>query len=240
MRYSFAQSLFEIAEKGAKRAGGFVQVKEVLGKVVDRIDTLFESDSPVTGLSTGFTDFDMQTSGLQPADLVIVAGRPSMGKTTFAMNLAENAAIKSKQPVAVIVTGTGSLKPEALVISRTPPPVIITDSKRISDLEKKLGLTCTGLESQKGYIKPEIIVDYLWASLKVKKLLLEGGGKIVGEFLKYDMIDYLYLTIYPQFFGNNNSVSIADATINTPKHFELINMQSTSNIIFLKYSRRPS
>jgi len=95
------KQVFEIAEKGAKRGGGFVQVKEVLGKVVDRIDTLFESDSPITGLSTGFTDFDMQTSGLQPADLVIVAGRPSMGKTTFAMNLAENAAIKSKEPVAV-------------------------------------------------------------------------------------------------------------------------------------------
>ncbi|MDF1587713.1 MAG: replicative DNA helicase [Gammaproteobacteria bacterium] len=95
------RKVFEIAEKGAKRSGGFVQVKEVLGKVVDRIDTLFEQDSPITGLSTGFTDFDLQTSGLQPADLVIVAGRPSMGKTTFAMNLAENAAIKSKQPVAV-------------------------------------------------------------------------------------------------------------------------------------------
>jgi replicative DNA helicase len=93
--------VFEIAEKGANRGGGFVQVKEVLSKVVDRIDTLFESDSPITGLSTGFTDFDEQTSGLQPADLVIVAGRPSMGKTTFAMNLAENAAIKSKEPVAV-------------------------------------------------------------------------------------------------------------------------------------------
>ena len=93
--------VFEIAEKGAKRAGGFVQVKEVLSKVVDRIDTLFEQDSAITGLSTGFTDFDEQTSGLQPADLVVVAGRPSMGKTTFAMNLAENAAIKSKEPVAV-------------------------------------------------------------------------------------------------------------------------------------------
>ncbi len=93
--------VFEIAEKGAKRSGGFIQVKEVLSKVVDRIDTLFEQDSPITGLSTGFSDFDEQTSGLQPADLIIVAGRPSMGKTTFAMNLAENAAIKSKEPVAV-------------------------------------------------------------------------------------------------------------------------------------------
>ncbi|NQZ52883.1 MAG: replicative DNA helicase [Piscirickettsiaceae bacterium] len=95
------RQVFEIAEKGAKRSGGFIQVKQVLSKVVDRIDTLFEQDSPITGLATGFTDFDMQTAGLQPADLVIVAGRPSMGKTSFAMNLAENAAIKSKQPVAV-------------------------------------------------------------------------------------------------------------------------------------------
>ena len=95
------KQVFEIAEKGAKRRGGFVKVKEVLGKVVDRIDTMFELDNPVTGLSTGFTDFDTETSGLQPADLVIVAGRPSMGKTTFAMNLAENAAIKSNEPVAV-------------------------------------------------------------------------------------------------------------------------------------------
>lgn len=95
------QLVFEIAEKGANRGGGFIQVKDVLGKVVDRIDTLFENDNPVTGLSSGFTDFDTQTSGLQPADLVIVAGRPSMGKTTFSMNLAEHAAIKSNEPVAV-------------------------------------------------------------------------------------------------------------------------------------------
>jgi replicative DNA helicase len=93
--------VFEIAEKGAKRGGGFIQVKDVLSKVVDKIDTLFEQDSSVTGLSTGFIDFDEQTSGLQPADLVIVAGRPSMGKTTFSMNIAENAAIQSKEPVAV-------------------------------------------------------------------------------------------------------------------------------------------
>jgi replicative DNA helicase len=95
------QFVFEIAEKGANRGGGFIQVKEVLSKVVDRIDTLFEQDTPITGLPTGFADFDEQTSGLQPADLVIVAGRPSMGKTTFAMNIAENAAMQSKTPVAV-------------------------------------------------------------------------------------------------------------------------------------------
>ncbi|WP_438970201.1 replicative DNA helicase [Methylophaga sp.] len=93
--------VFEIAEKGARRGGGFIQVKEVLSQVVDRIDTLFGKDSHITGLPTGFIDFDNDTTGLQPADLIIVAGRPSMGKTTFAMNIAENAAISSHQPVAV-------------------------------------------------------------------------------------------------------------------------------------------
>ena len=93
--------VFEIAEKGARAGRGFVGIKDLLVKAVDRIDTMFQQDQPYTGVPTGFADFDDMTSGLQPSDLVIVAGRPSMGKTTFAMNLAENAAIKHKVPVAV-------------------------------------------------------------------------------------------------------------------------------------------
>ncbi|MCB1760765.1 MAG: replicative DNA helicase [Gammaproteobacteria bacterium] len=93
--------VFEIAEQGARGGGGFQPLKSLLTKAVDRIETLFESDEPITGLSTGFTDFDRMTSGLQPADLIIVAGRPSMGKTTLAMNMAENVAINSGKPVAV-------------------------------------------------------------------------------------------------------------------------------------------
>jgi replicative DNA helicase len=76
-------------------------VRSLLAKAVDKIESLYEQDNPITGVSTGFTDFDEMTSGLQASDLVIVAGRPSMGKTTFAMNLAENVAIKAKKPVAV-------------------------------------------------------------------------------------------------------------------------------------------
>jgi replicative DNA helicase len=68
---------------------------------VDRIDELFRSESAITGVSTGFKDLDDMTSGLQPGDLVIVAGRPSMGKTSLAMNIAENAALASKVPVAI-------------------------------------------------------------------------------------------------------------------------------------------
>jgi replicative DNA helicase len=93
--------VFEIAEQGARGQRSFVDMKNLLGRVVDRIDHLFEQDSPITGLPSGFVDFDGLTSGLQPADLVIAAGRPSMGKTTFAMNIAEHVAIKRRVPVAV-------------------------------------------------------------------------------------------------------------------------------------------
>jgi replicative DNA helicase len=93
--------VFQIAEQRHKEGEGFQPIKSLLGKAVNRIDELYGNDDPITGLSTGFEDFDKMTSGLQPSDLVIVAGRPSMGKTTFAMNLAENVAIKSGKPVAV-------------------------------------------------------------------------------------------------------------------------------------------
>ena len=95
------RSIFEISEQGAHRRGGFAPIKSLLTKAVDRIDTLFRSDSAITGVSTGFKDLDDMTSGLQPGDLVIVAGRPSMGKTSLAMNIAENTAVGSKLPVAI-------------------------------------------------------------------------------------------------------------------------------------------
>lgn len=94
------QKVFAIAEQGARGQAGFTGVKELLIKAVDRIDTLFQQDNPITGLPTGWFDFDEMTAGFQPGDLIIIAGRPSMGKTTFAMNIAENVAIKCQKPVA--------------------------------------------------------------------------------------------------------------------------------------------
>ena len=95
------RDVLAIAEQRSRGRKGFENIKDLLNKSLDRIDELFHSQSPLTGISTGFDDFDLQTSGLQPSDLIIVAGRPSMGKTAFAMNLAENAAIKSGEPVAI-------------------------------------------------------------------------------------------------------------------------------------------
>jgi len=93
--------VFEIAEQGNRGKSGFRTIRSLLAAAVDRIDKLFQQDDPITGVSTGFADIDDMTAGLQPSDLIIVAGRPSMGKTTLAVNFAENAAIKHQVPVAI-------------------------------------------------------------------------------------------------------------------------------------------
>ena len=81
--------------------GGPESIKSILVRAVEKIDTLYHSNEAITGLATGLSDLDEMTSGLQPSDLVIVAGRPSMGKTTLVMNMAEHAAIKAEKPVLV-------------------------------------------------------------------------------------------------------------------------------------------
>jgi len=87
-------AVFQIAEEGARGKQGFEDLASLIAQVRDRVQELHDMNSPdITGIETGFKDLDMKTSGLQPGDLIIVAGRPSMGKTTFAMNVAENVAL---------------------------------------------------------------------------------------------------------------------------------------------------
>jgi replicative DNA helicase len=93
--------VFEIAEKGSRGKVGFRSLKQILPDAVDRIDLLHQSGGDITGIPTGFNEFDKLTAGLQPGDLVIIAGRPSMGKTTLAINIAENAAIGARIPTAI-------------------------------------------------------------------------------------------------------------------------------------------
>lgn len=94
------RKVFQISEQRA-RGSGPIRISDLLAKAVARIDTLYHSNETITGISTGYKDLDELTSGLQAADLVIIAGRPSMGKTTLAMNMVEHTAIKNKKPVLV-------------------------------------------------------------------------------------------------------------------------------------------
>jgi len=95
--------IFQIAEAGKNDRIGFTDIKELLPQVAERIDQLFQRDNPsdVTGIPTGYKDLDMMTSGLQPGDLIIIAGRPSMGKTSLALNICEYVAIDTGLPSAV-------------------------------------------------------------------------------------------------------------------------------------------
>ncbi len=95
--------VFEIAEAGARGHQGLVEIQPILAQVMERIDILYHQDNPsdITGIATGFNDLDQKTSGLQKDDLIIVAGRPSMGKTAFALNIAEHVAVNDRLPVAV-------------------------------------------------------------------------------------------------------------------------------------------
>ncbi|HSC47457.1 MAG TPA: replicative DNA helicase [Gammaproteobacteria bacterium] len=95
------RTVFEIAERGEKVGRSYSRINEVMSKALDRLDTLVHADSHVTGVATGISKFDEFTAGLQRGDLIIIAGRPSMGKTSFAMNIAEYAAISANVPTAV-------------------------------------------------------------------------------------------------------------------------------------------
>ena len=104
------RKIFAIAEQGRRAGLDFVTVQETIKEAIEKIQELHEFEGEITGIPTGFKDFDKQTAGLQPSDLIIIAGRPAMGKTTLAMNIAEHAAIKHAVPIAIFSMEMSSLQ----------------------------------------------------------------------------------------------------------------------------------
>ncbi len=102
--------IFRISEEGSRGSAGFHPLQDLLTKVVERIDQLYSQGNTgdVTGVATGFADLDKMTSGMQPGDLIIVAGRPSMGKTAFSLNIGEHVAVEEGLPVAVFSMEMGA------------------------------------------------------------------------------------------------------------------------------------
>lgn len=93
------QAIFEISQR--RGLTGFVELNTVIKSSFKKIERLYERKELVTGVSTGFADLDSCTSGLQPSDLIIIAGRPSMGKTAFALNIAQHVGVHARRPVAI-------------------------------------------------------------------------------------------------------------------------------------------
>lgn len=194
------RQVFAISESGA-RAGGPINVKEFLAKTMDRIDTLFQSDDPITGIPTGYHDLDEMTSGLQSADLIIVAGRPSMGKTMIAMNIAEHIAIKSRLPTLVF---SMEMPGEALVM-RLLSSLCRIDQQRIrtGKLEDedwpRISSTVSMLSDSPLYIDDTPALSPAELRARSRRLAKEYGqlGLIV--------VDYLQLMQVPGFSENRTA-----------------------------------
>jgi replicative DNA helicase len=93
------EAIFSLAEKRVRE--GLLPIKEIVQETIPRLDEYFERRQHITGLATGFADFDNLTSGLQPADLIVLAARPAMGKTALALNIAQYVAAEARKPVAI-------------------------------------------------------------------------------------------------------------------------------------------
>ena len=93
------RAILEISQ--GKATSGFADLQSVLKDSFRQLETLSARKDPITGLPTGFSDLDRQTAGLQPSDLIVIAGRPSMGKTTLALNVAAYAGMQTGKPIAV-------------------------------------------------------------------------------------------------------------------------------------------
>lgn len=191
------RKVFEIAQSDL-RGQGPQDIKNLVADAMTRIDTLFRLKKSITGLETGYTDFDQMTSGLQPADLVIVAGRPSMGKTTFAMNIAEYAALKSNLPVLVF---SMEMPGDSLAMRMLSSLGRIEQNKiRTGRLEDddwpRLGSAVAMLSQAKMFIDDTPGLTPTELRSRARRLAREQGeiGLIV--------IDYLQLMRVPQFSDN--------------------------------------
>ncbi|MDO9406567.1 MAG: replicative DNA helicase [Polaromonas sp.] len=102
------QKIFNIGEEGTRMKQGFQSMDALVVELLDRVTEMAENPNDITGVRTGFHDFDKMTSGLQPGDMIVLAARPSMGKTSLAINIAEHVALDEGLPVAVFSMEMGA------------------------------------------------------------------------------------------------------------------------------------
>ncbi|MDH6168171.1 replicative DNA helicase [Variovorax boronicumulans] len=102
------QKIFNIGEEGSRMKQGFQSMDALVVELLDRVNEMAENPNDITGVRTGFHDFDKMTSGLQPGDMIVLAARPSMGKTSLAINIAEHVALNEGLPVAVFSMEMGA------------------------------------------------------------------------------------------------------------------------------------
>ena len=179
------KKIFEVTSSREQR--GFTSIKELVDSSFRYIETQFERKENVTGVPTGFVDLDNITSGLQPGDLIIIAGRPSMGKTAFAMNIAQNAAINKKCSVAVFSL---EMSKEQLAIRMMCSEAKVESQKvrggRLAQEDwHKLSLAANSLLHAPIYIDDTSSLSVLEMRAKSRRLQAEHGlGLVVVDYLQ--------------------------------------------------------
>ncbi len=188
------RNVFRIAESRTKEGSGPKPINPILTQALTRIEELFESGDKVTGLTTGFTDLDEWTSGMQPSDLIIVAGRPSMGKTTFAMNIVENALLSTGEPILVF----SMEMPADSIVMRMLSSLGRIDQTRMRSgkLEEddwpRLTSAVSLLKDKPLYIDDTPGLSPTEMRSRARRIARENGGK-----LSLIMVDYLQLMRVP-------------------------------------------
>ncbi|MDP9770058.1 UNVERIFIED_ORG: replicative DNA helicase [Atlantibacter hermannii] len=199
--------VFKIAESRANKDEGPKNIADVLEATVARIELLFQQPHDgVTGVNTGYDDLNKKTAGLQPSDLIIVAARPSMGKTTFAMNLVENAAMLQDKPVLIF-----SLEmPSEQIMMRSLASLSRVDQTRIrtgqlddEDWARISGTMGILLEKRNIYIDDSSGLTPTEVRSRARRIAREHGG--IGLI----MIDYLQLMRVPS-LSDNRTLEIAE------------------------------
>jgi replicative DNA helicase len=184
--------ILKIAESGNRSNQGFQEIQPLLKNAVERIDELYHRDNPseVTGIPTGYTDIDRMTSGMQPGELIIVAGRPSMGKTAFSLNIAEHVALDAGLPVAVFSMEMGAQQLVMRMIGsvgRLDQHKLRTGQLKDDDWQR-LTYALGKLNEAPFYIDETPALTALELRARARRLMRQCGGK-----LGLVVVDYLQL-----------------------------------------------
>jgi replicative DNA helicase len=180
--------IFEISERKVRPQ--FFRIREIMVDSMKAIEQLYERKELVTGVATGFIDFDRMTAGLQPSDLIVVAGRPSMGKTAFALNIAQHAALTAKIGVGVFSL---EMSKEQLVLRMLCSEARVDQSKVRAGFAAerdfpKLAMAAGRLAEAPIYIDDTPALSVLELRAKARRLKRERESK-----LGMIIVDYLQL-----------------------------------------------
>jgi len=223
------QVIFDIAQRDSRRRGEFAHIGGLLKQSMDRVEQLFASKNTVTGVSTGFVDLDDYTSGLQRSDLIIIAGRPSMGKTALAMNLAEHAAIDQNLPVALFsMEMPGSQLATRMLASLSRVNAQRLRTGRLTDDDwPRLTSTLGMLGDKPIYVDDTPALTPLELRTRARRLARETGG------LGLMVVDYLQLMQ-----GNDDNENRATEISNITRSLKILAKELDVPLIALSQLNR--